>query len=100
MQYHIKKHHKKHSIRFIVFFIFLVLYGIIEDIMAIGLSGVEFNTFVLTISIVIASAFTAIAEITERLYEKEKTNINRAIKKEKKAIKKEERAIKKFEKRM
>jgi hypothetical protein len=73
---------------------------VVEDITAIGLSGFEFNSFILTVSITMAIMFTAIAEITEKLYEKEKGKINEVIRKEGKAIKKEEKAIKKFEKRM
>jgi len=95
--HHIKKHKRKYA-RFISFFIFLVIYSVIEDLIAITIHGVEFDFIVLINVFVIALVFTGIAEITERLYKKEETEIKEYEKKVGKAIKKEEDFIEDEEK--
>lgn len=60
----------------------------------ISLSGIEFNTAFLIITIFVAIFFTVLAEITEIIFEKEKPKIEKIIKKEENAIGKEENVIK------
>jgi len=99
--HHVKSHvrkHKKRYLRFIIFFIFLIVFEIVENLTAVTLTGIEFNTAFLIIMIVVAIFFTAVAEITEIIFEKEKPKIEKMIKKEEKAIKKEEKIIEKDEK--
>ena len=87
--HHIRKH-KKNYVRIISFFIFLVIYSVIEDVIAVTLHGVEFDIVVLINVFVIALFFTGIAEITERIYKKEEPEIKEYEKKFEKVIKKEE----------
>jgi len=92
---HARRHkHKKRVIRFIAFFIFLIAFGVIEDLSAMHLQGIEFNMLVLTTVIVIATIFTIIAEVTEFVVKKEEPKIEKIIKKEEKFIKDEEKRIK------
>jgi steroid 5-alpha reductase family enzyme len=83
--HHIRKH-KKNYVRIVSFFIFLVIYSVIEDMIAVTIHGVEFDMDVFVIALV----FTGIAEITERLYKKEESEIKEYEKKVEKVIKKEE----------
>jgi len=92
--HHIRKH-KKRYVRFIAFFIFLVFYGVIEDLTAASLTGVEFDIVILITVIVIAIIFTTLTEVTETIFQKEEPKIKRMIKKEEKFIEKEEDKIKK-----
>ena len=87
--HHIRKH-KKNYVRIVSFFIFLVIYSVIEDMIAVTIHGVEFDMVVLINVFVIALVFTGIAEITERLYKKEESEIKEYEKKVEKVIKKEE----------
>jgi hypothetical protein len=91
--HHRRRKHKKRIVRFISFFLFLIAFGIIEDVSAMFLSGVEFNIVVLITVTVIATIFTAIAEMTEFLFKKEEPKIEKIIKKEEKIIKTEEKKI-------
>ncbi|MFH1229810.1 MAG: hypothetical protein V1678_05320 [Candidatus Aenigmatarchaeota archaeon] len=101
--HHIRKH-KKHYVRIALFFIFLVIYSVIEDIIAMSIHGMEFDLVVLVNVFIIAMVFTGIAELTERLYKKEEPEIKEYGKKMKSAIKKEEDFLeseeKNFEKRI
>jgi len=91
-----KKHkHKKRVIRFIIFFLFLLSFGIIEDLTSISLSGIEFNMVILLTVIIVATIFTVIAEITEIIVKKEEPKIEKIIRKEENIIKKDEKIIKK-----
>ena len=91
--HHRKRKHKKRVVRFISFFIFLIAFGVIEDMSAMYLHGMEFNMVVLTTVIVIATIFTAIAEVTEFIFKKEEPKIEKMIKKEERIIKNEEKKI-------
>jgi membrane protein YdbS with pleckstrin-like domain len=88
-----RRKHKKRTVRFIAFFLFLIAYSIIEDLTAFFLHGVEFDIAMIIIVIVIATIFTAIAEVTEFLYKKEEPKIEKIIKKEEKIIKDGEKKI-------
>ena len=92
--HHRKRKHKKRVVRFISFFIFLIAFGIIEDMSAMYLHGMEFNMLVLTTVTVVATIFTVIAEVTEYIFKKEEPKIEKVIKKEERIIKNEERKIK------
>jgi len=92
--HHVRKHKKKYT-RFIIFFVFLLAYGMIEDFTALTLSGVEFNVATFTLVFFVALIFTTIAEITEKLIEKkEPQKIVRFIKKEEKAIERNGKILK------
>jgi membrane protein YqaA with SNARE-associated domain len=69
---HVKKHRKKYT-RFILFFIVLLFSRIVEDYFLITSPAfeVEFDIFIFVIIILSAIIFTAIAEMTEILVEKE-----------------------------
>jgi len=95
--HHIRKH-KKNYVRIISFFIFLIIYSVIEDMIAVTIHGVEFDIVVLINVFVIALVFTGIAEITERLYKREEHEIKEYEKKVEKVIKKEEDLIEDEEK--
>ena len=96
--HHIKKHKKKY-VRFVSFFIFLVIYSVIEDLIAVTLHGVEFDIIVLINVFTIALLFTGIAEITERIFKKEEPKLEKFIKKEEDFIEDEEKVIEKKIKR-
>ena len=87
--HHVKKHRKKYW-RFILFFIILSLFRIIEDYFLVKSIGLEFeiDVFILFSIIFVAAIFTAISEITEKMIEKEEPKLERLIKKEEKVIKK------------
>ena len=87
--HHIRKH-KKNYVRMVLFFIFLVLYSIVEDIIAMTVHGVEFDMIIVINVFFIALIFTGIAQMTERLYKEEKDEIKEYEKKVGKVIKKEE----------
>ena len=91
---HRRHKHKKRTIRFISFFLFLIAFGVIEDMSAMYLHGIEFNMVLLVTVIVIATVFTAIAEITEYVFKKEEPKIEKFVQKEGKIIKKDEKLIK------
>lgn len=92
--HHVRRHKKKYT-RFVIFFIFLLAYGMIEDFTALTLSGVEFNVATFILVFFIALIFTSIAEITEKLVEKkEPQKIMKFIKKEGKIIKKDGKILK------
>jgi len=91
---HVRKHKKKY-LRFISFLIFLVAFGIVEDLTALYLHGIEFKLMTLVIITVIAFIFTVISELTEFVVVKEEPKIREVIKKEEKIIKKDEEIIKK-----
>ncbi len=69
---HVKKHRKKFA-RFVLFFIFLLLFRIIEDyfLLTSPVFEVEIDIFILTIVLVSAVIFTMISEVTEILIEEE-----------------------------
>jgi membrane protein YdbS with pleckstrin-like domain len=91
---HPKRHkHKKRVLRFIIFFLFLIVFSVIEDLLAFYLHGTEFDVAIFLIVIVIATIFTAIAEISEFIFKKEEPKIEKFVQKEEKVIKKEERKI-------
>jgi len=99
IQPHKKRKHKKRIIRFITFFLFLIAFGVIEDMSAMHLHGIEFNMVILVTVIVIATVFTIIAEVTEFIIKKEEPKIEKFVQKEEKIIKKDEKIIKdKFKK--
>jgi nucleoside recognition membrane protein YjiH len=93
VQHHRRHKHKKRAIRFITFFILLIAFGVIEDMSAMFLHGVEFDIVVLATVTVIATIFTVIAEVTEFIFKREEPKIEKIIKKEEKIIKKEEKKI-------
>ena len=86
--HHVRRHRRKY-LRFIVFFLLLLLYGIFEDLISLTIQGVEFNIIVFLTVVVIALAFTTVAEITEKLVErKDHQKIIRFVRKEERVIKK------------
>lgn len=86
--HHVRRHRKKYT-RFIIFFIFLLAYGVFEDFISLTIHGVQFNFIVFLTVLSIAIIFTTVAEITEKLVEKkEPQKIIRFVKKEEKIIKK------------
>ena len=86
--HHVRKHRKKY-LRFVLFFLFLLVYGIIEDLTTMSLRGVELDIAVLTTVLCVALLFTTIAELTEKFVEKrEPQKIAKLIKKEEEIIKK------------
>ena len=93
---HVKKH-KKHYIRFVAFFSFLLIFAIIEDTIVALATGAPLAVYTLTIILIVSLIFTAIAEYTEKLFEKEAEDIARFVKKEEpkveKLIRKEEKTI-------
>ena len=93
--HHVRKHRKKYS-RFILFFVILLTFRVIEDYFLIKSIGIEFeiDIFILFSIILIASIFTGIAELTEELIEeKEAKKILETIKRDK------EKLIKKINKK-
>lgn len=92
--HHRKRKHKKRVFRFIAFFIFLIAFGVIEDMTAMHLHGIEFNMVILTTVIVIATVFTIIAEISEFIFKKEEPKIEKFVQKEERIIKRDEKIIK------
>jgi nucleoside recognition membrane protein YjiH len=91
---HRRRKHKKRAIRFISFFIFLIAFGVIEDMSAMHLHGIEFNMVILVTVIVIATVFTVIAEVTEFIFKKEEPKIEKFVQKEEKVFKKDGKLIK------
>ena len=92
--HHVRRHRKKY-LRFTLFFLFLLVYGIIEDLTALSLHGIEFNIAVFTTVFFIALIFTTVAELTEKFVEKkEPQKIVKFIKREEKVIKKDGKIIK------
>lgn len=86
--HHVRRHRKRYT-RFIIFFVFLLAYGVFEDLISLFIQGIEFDIVVLVTVIIIATIFTTVAELTEKLVErKEHQKIIRFVKKEEKAIKK------------
>jgi len=63
--------------------------------MAASLTGVEFDIVILITVIVIATVFTIMVEVTEKIFQKEEPKIKRMMKREEKFIEKEEGKIKK-----
>lgn len=84
--HHVKKHRKKYT-RFALFFIVLLLFRLIEDyfLLSSPVFEVEFDIFIFIFVILSALAFTAIAEMTEIMIEKEEAKklLNFITKKEK-----------------
>jgi len=92
--HHVRRHRKKYW-RFVLFFLFLLVYGIIEDVTAMSLHGIELNLAVLTTVSVIALVFTTIAELTEKFVQKkEPQKIAKFIRKKEKIIKKDGKIFK------
>jgi len=86
--HHVRRHRKKYF-RFIIFFLFLILYGVFEDFISLTIHGVQFNIIVFLTVLSIALIFTTIAEVTEKLVEKkEPQKIIKFVKKEEKIIRK------------
>ena len=75
---HIRKH-KKHYVRFILFFLVLVFYGMFDDILMVKAVNGDIVLSTIVISILISLLFTAIAEITGRLFGKEIKKIEKEI---------------------
>ncbi|MFH0928749.1 MAG: hypothetical protein V1818_00130 [Candidatus Aenigmatarchaeota archaeon] len=92
--HHRKHKHKKRTLRFISFFIFLIAFGVIEDISAMYLHGIEFNMMILGTVTVVATIFTIIAEVTEYIFKREEPKIEKFVQKEEKIIKRDEQLIK------
>ena len=88
-----RRKHKKRVLRFIIFFLFLIAFSVIEDLIAFYFHGAEFDVAIFIIVIVTATIFTAIAEISEFIFKKEEPKIQKIIKKEEKVIKNEEKKI-------
>lgn len=65
---HVK--HKKRTAKFLVFFIMMLLFAIIEDILAAKASGAPFIIETLPLVIVIALIFTVITELIEEHFER------------------------------
>ena len=68
----IKKHRKKYS-RFVLFFILLTAFRVIEDYYLLRSMNVEFefDAFIFLSIIVAALLFTLVSEVTEKLIEEE-----------------------------
>lgn len=96
-----RKKHEKRAIRLVLFFILLVIFGIIEDMIALYLTGVSSTLFIIFkmenifVILLIAIIFTIIAEFTEKIYEGEKPKdiIKKTAKVIKKEVKEEEKVI-------
>ncbi len=61
--------HKKRTVKFLVFFIAMLIFAIIEDVLAAHLSGAPFIVETLPIIVVIALFFTIITEYIEERFE-------------------------------
>jgi len=88
--HHVKKHfrkHKKHYVRFIAFFIFLLVFTLLEDTIVAFATGATVEIYTLLIILGVALFFTAIADYTEKAFEKETEKVIRVVEKEEKAIK-------------
>lgn len=99
--HHVRKHRKKYS-RFILFFVILSLFRIIEDYFLVKSISLEFEVdlFILFSIIFTAFIFTAVSELTEKMIEeeearkllefirKEKPKLESIIKGKKKIVKK------------
>lgn len=94
IQHHRRRRHKKRVFRFVSFFVFLIAFGVIEDMSAMFLHGIEFDMVVLATVTVIATIFTAIAEVSEFIFKKEEPKIEKFVQKEEKIIKKDGKIIK------
>ena len=72
---HFQKH-QKHYTRFILFFAFMVVYNVVEDVIALMATGMSldfiFRSEHFIMVTVIAIVFTAIAELIKKLFEKNK----------------------------
>ena len=69
IHHHLRKH-AKHYMRFIAFFFFLMVFSIVEDLVAVTTIGVKFDLQLFSHIVVLALIFTAIAHKTEKLFEK------------------------------
>ncbi len=100
---HVHKH-GKHYVRFIAFFFFLVVYSIVEDLVAVTTLGVQFSFQLFIHILILALLFTAIAQKTERLFEKEAERVEEFVEIEepkiKKALKKEKRFLRRVERKL
>ena len=82
--------------RFIAFFVFLVVFSVIEDLVAVTTIGVKFDLQLFSHIIVLALVFTAIAHKTEKLFEKEAERVEEFVEIEEPKIKKALKKEKKF----
>lgn len=82
------KTHKKRYVRFTAFFLMLVLFAYIEDVIVALFSGSELSTRMLMLILFIAIIFTFIAEHTEKLFEKEAEEAAEIVESEEAKVKK------------
>jgi len=84
--YHVRKHKKKY-LRFILFFLVLLSFRVVEDYFFIKSFGIEIeiDIFIFLTFIFVAIIFTVISELTEILIEREEAEklLNFITKKEK-----------------
>ncbi|MBU3905296.1 MAG: hypothetical protein KJ906_04080 [Nanoarchaeota archaeon] len=72
---HIKKHvikHKKKYTRFILYFLILLTFGVIEDVTAVYLTTGEDMMEVIGVAVLLSFIFTVIGEGIELIYERGK----------------------------
>ena len=71
-KYHVRKHRKKYT-RFVLFFVFLLLFRILEDysLLTSPFFEIEFDIIIFLVVSLSALIFTIIAEVTEMLIEEE-----------------------------
>ena len=103
IHHHLRKH-AKHYVRFIAFFFFLMIFSIVEDLIAVTTIGVKFDFQLLSHIVILALIFTAIAHKTEKLFEKEAERVEEFVEIEepkiKKAWKKEKKFLRRIEKKL
>lgn len=71
---HVRKHHKKYN-KFFLFFLVLVIFGIVEDVLAIYITKSETFFEVIGVAIILSFAFTLIGEGFEKIYAYEKKHL-------------------------
>lgn len=64
---HVSKHKKKYT-RFILYFLILLTFGVIEDVTAVYLTDSETILEVIGVAIILSFIFTIIGEVIEEVY--------------------------------
>src|SRR3989338_7384976 len=103
IHHHLRKH-VKHYVRFIAFFFFLMIFSIVEDLIAVTTIGVKFDFQLLSHIVILALIFSAISPKTQKLFEKEAERVEELVEIEepkiKKAWKKEKKFLRRIEKKL
>ncbi|MDD5416482.1 MAG: hypothetical protein PHU12_00735 [Candidatus Aenigmarchaeota archaeon] len=77
---HIKKHiikHKRKYTKFILYFLILLTFGVVEDVTAVFLTKTEEMIEVIGVAILLSFIFTVIGEIIEEVYLAERKRFKR-----------------------